>query len=89
MEISILLTILLISITLGGILLRRGEVCLIEMEQICALSNIKYNPKNTFCQGAVKFVMKEVYLLNIITAHDAPKGAQATPIYIDFHTYWG
>lgn len=80
MEISILLTLLLIVISLGRAFFQEGGVCLINEEQINASVTIKYNLKNGLSQCAVKFVMRGLYLLNIVTLNFSQKATQITLI---------
>ena len=89
METIILLTLLLIGILLGGKLLRAGKLCLVPSKQITSGAKINIKALSTRFLPAVKLEKEESHLLNIITFHNALKGAQTTPVYNKFHTYWG
>ncbi|MFC4665387.1 hypothetical protein [Falsiporphyromonas endometrii] len=80
MEISILLTILLIIISLGGTSLREGKICLINEDQIDASLSVNYNLKNVLSQCAVKLVPKAFYMLNNIAMDLIQKATQKTLI---------
>lgn len=89
MEIILLLTTLLTIMLLGVSRLRDGKIYLFGQEQIDDYKCIKYNLINYLSSCAVKFRMKDLYLLNIVTLFNIQKGAQTTPVYTEFHTYWG
>ena len=89
MEISILLTLLLIGILLGRNIFQAGKICLIEKEQINDSVTIKYNLPNTLSPGAVKFVLKGLYLLNIVANTNTQKTTQTTPIQLQNHKLEG
>ncbi|MFC4666859.1 hypothetical protein [Falsiporphyromonas endometrii] len=72
MEISILLTVLLMIISLVRLFFQAGEICLISEEQI--------NPDGCLSRRAVKFVMRDLYLLNIVALNFAQKATQITLI---------
>ncbi|MFC4665386.1 hypothetical protein [Falsiporphyromonas endometrii] len=80
MEISILLTILLMIISLGGASLREGKICLINGDQIDASLSVNYNLKNVLSQCAVKLVSKASNVLNNITMDLSQKATQITLI---------
>ncbi|MFC4666314.1 hypothetical protein [Falsiporphyromonas endometrii] len=80
MEISILLTFLIMIVSLGGLFLRAGKLCLIEEKQIKESANIKYNLINGLSAWTVKFVLRGLYLLNTVALFDAQKVAQTTSI---------
>lgn len=70
--------ILLIIISLGGILLQRGKVCLVEEEQIDASVLTKYILLNSLFVWAVKLILRGLYLLNNFALINAKKVAQIT-----------
>lgn len=76
MEISILLTILLIVLSLGGLFLLEGKICLIKEEQINDSVTIKYYLMNSLYKWAVKFEMKDLYMLNTVTFIGVQKAIQ-------------
>lgn len=77
---SILFTILLITLLLGGIFLLVGKICLIKWEEIDDFVIIKYNLMNGLSRGTVKFIEKGLYLLNTVTLFSTPKVTQTTLI---------
>ena len=89
METVILLTLLLIGILLGGKLLRAGKLCPAPSKQITLEAGIEIKALGTRFLQAVKLAKEESYLLNIITIHNTPKGAQTAPVYTEIHTYRG
>ncbi|MFC4665511.1 hypothetical protein [Falsiporphyromonas endometrii] len=80
MEISILLTILLMMISLGGVFFQGGKMCLVNEEQISDSVTIKYDLNNALYPWAVKLVKREAYLLNIVAASNGKKAAQTALI---------
>lgn len=66
MEISVLLTIFLMIISLGGLFLQAGKICLIEESQINDASTIKQGRRNSLYGWAVKFIFRILYLLNTV-----------------------
>ena len=80
MEISILLTILLIMILLGGSLLLGGKICLILEEQIETSSTNKYDLKNNLFDWVVKLIFRDTYLLNTVSLFITQKATQTTLI---------
>lgn len=80
MKISILLTLLLLIISLGRLICRAGELCLIEETQINGSENIKYTLLNVLSVRAVKFIWRGVYLLNTVTLFATQKAAQTIQI---------
>ncbi|MFC4666828.1 hypothetical protein [Falsiporphyromonas endometrii] len=89
MEINILLTILLIIISLGGLFLQKGKICIIEEVQINDYVTIKYNLKNALYQEAVKLILRGCYLLNIVTLTNAQKATQTTLNQLQNHKFEG
>lgn len=89
MEISILLTLIFIGIILGRTIFQAGKGHLIEEEQINDSATIKYNLPNTLSPRAVKLVLKELYLLNIVTSTNNQKTTQTTPIQLQNHKLEG
>lgn len=89
MEISILLTILLIKFLLGGAFTRGRKICLIEVGQTTLSPSIKFNLKNSLSNRVVKLVLKRLYLLNIVILIDAQKAAQTTQIQPQNLTFEG
>ncbi|MFC4665862.1 hypothetical protein [Falsiporphyromonas endometrii] len=79
---SILFTILLITLLLGGISLLVGKICLIKGEEIEDFVIIKYDLMNGLSQGTVKFIEKGLYLLNTVTLFSTPKATQTTLIQL-------
>ncbi|MFC4665801.1 hypothetical protein [Falsiporphyromonas endometrii] len=82
MEISILLTILLIIISLGGSFLQEGKICLVNEEQINDSVTIKYDLRNSLSHWAVKLVLRDLYLLNTVTLVVDQKATQSTSIQL-------
>ncbi|MFC4665615.1 hypothetical protein [Falsiporphyromonas endometrii] len=80
MEISILLTILLMMISLGGVFFQGGKICLVNEQQINDSVTIKYDLNKALYLWAVKLVNREVYLLNTVTVSNAQKAAQTALI---------
>lgn len=78
MEIITLLTILLITLLLGGLHLQGGVVCLIESLQKGTSIYINYMLKNSLSQCAVKLVLRCLYMLNTVMLFDAQKATQTT-----------
>ncbi|MFC4666514.1 hypothetical protein [Falsiporphyromonas endometrii] len=89
MEISILFTVLLMIVSLGGLLLRAGKICLVMDQKRDAFPAIKYDLANYLAFRAVKLVMREVYLLNNVATTTTPKGAQTTFIQLQNHKFEG
>ncbi|MFC4666325.1 hypothetical protein [Falsiporphyromonas endometrii] len=89
MEISILLTLLLIIILPWGSFLQAGRIYLINKEQINDSITIKHNHKEALYSWAVKLVMREDYLLNTITISDVQKTTQTTLIQAQIHKFEG
>ena len=89
MEINILLTILLIIISLGGLLLQGGRVCLISEEEMDHFSIIKYNLISGLCKWAVKLVRRDLYMLNTVVLTNAQKATQTTLIQLQNHNFRG
>ncbi|MFC4666143.1 hypothetical protein [Falsiporphyromonas endometrii] len=82
MEISALLTILLIVISLGGLFLRAGKLCLMIEEETELLKIIQYDLISCLYRWAVKLVRRDFYLLNIINTYLAIKTTQTTLIQL-------
>ncbi|MFC4665247.1 hypothetical protein [Falsiporphyromonas endometrii] len=80
MEISILLTILLIMILLGGSLLLGRKICLILEEQIETSSTNKYDLKNNLFDWVVKLIFRDTYLLNTVILTNTQKTDQTALI---------
>lgn len=74
MEISILLTLLLMIILLGRLFFQAGKICLISEEQIYLDSCLSHR--------AVKFIMRGLYLLNTVALPCTQKVAQTTLIQL-------
>lgn len=89
MEISTLLTLLLMIISLGGSYLFAGEICLIGGEQIDESLSIKCDIKNRSSHWAVKLVLEEAYLLNTVTISNIQKANQTTLIQLQNIKYKG
>ncbi|MDO4672009.1 MAG: hypothetical protein Q4A76_03780, partial [Porphyromonadaceae bacterium] len=89
MEISILFTFLLMIVSLGGLLLRAGKICLVMDQKRDAFPGIKYDLANYLSLRAVKLVMREVYLLNTVTLTTASKTVQTTFIQPKNHKFEG
>ncbi|MFC4666259.1 hypothetical protein [Falsiporphyromonas endometrii] len=89
MEISILLTILLIVILLGGLFLQGGKVFLMSEEEMDLFSMIKYNLISGLHDRAVKLVRRDSYMLNTVILIDAQKAAQSTIIQLQNHNFRG
>ena len=89
MEISILFTFLLMIVSLGGLFLRAGKICLVMDQKRDAFPGIKYDLANYLSLRAVKLVMREVYLLNTVTLTAASKAAQTTFIQLPNHKFEG
>lgn len=82
MEISILFTILLMTILLGGDFFQVGVICFINREQINNPITIKYDLKNALGNWAVKLIMKGRCLLNTVALADDLKAAQTILIQL-------
>lgn len=80
MEISILFTILLMTISLGGDFFQVGVICFINREQIN--NPITIDLKNALGNWAVKLIMKGRCLLNTVTLADDLKAAQTILIQL-------
>ena len=89
MEISILLTILLVVISLGGLFLQEGKICLDDMQQIDDFVVIKYILKRPLYHWAVKLVMRGCYLLNTVALTDALKATQIALIQSQIYKFEG
>ncbi|MDO4672508.1 MAG: hypothetical protein Q4A76_06315 [Porphyromonadaceae bacterium] len=89
MEISIFLTILLIVVSLGGLFLQGGRVCLILEEEIDHFSMIKYNLISGLHDWAVKLVRRDSYMLNTVILTNAQKATQTTLIQLQNHNFRG
>ena len=89
MEISILLTLLLIVISLGRSIFQVGKVCLIEEVQIKDSISIKHNLRNSLSYWAEKLVMRKVNLLNTVPASNTQKATQTTLILAQIHKFEG
>ena len=89
MEISILLTILLIVISLGGLFLQGGKVFLVSEEEVDLFSMIKYNLISGLHDWAVKLVRRDSYMLNTVILINAQKVAQSTIIQLQNHNFRG
>ena len=89
MEISILLTLLLIIILPWGSFLQAGRIYLLNKEQINDSITIKHNHNEALYSWAVKLVMREDYLLNTITISDVQKTTQTTLIQAQIHKFEG
>lgn len=89
MEISIILTILLIAFSLAGAFLQEGMVCLISGVQMVAFIISRYDLMNSLCRWAVKLIRKDLYLLNIVTLNTTQKAFQTTLIYTEISTFRG
>ncbi|MFC4665836.1 hypothetical protein [Falsiporphyromonas endometrii] len=87
MEISILLTILLIVVSLGGLLLQGGRVCLILEEEMDHFSMIKYNLISGLYDWAVKLVRRDSYVLNTVILTNTQKATQTTLIQLQNHNF--
>ncbi|MFC4665686.1 hypothetical protein [Falsiporphyromonas endometrii] len=72
MEISIILTILLMIISLGRLHLQEGKICLI--------TTVRLILKLGLFAWAVKFILKHLYSLNIVTLNDVQKAIKTTLI---------
>lgn len=89
MIISILLTLLLTVISLGGLILQEGKICLIDARQKDLFSSINNNLKRNLNPWAVKLVMRGLGLLNTVMTAGVQKADQTTIIYTDIHIFWG
>ncbi|MDO4671389.1 MAG: hypothetical protein Q4A76_00530 [Porphyromonadaceae bacterium] len=89
MEISILLTILLITFSLGGLFLRGGKICLVDEDQINDFVTIKYNLKNALFRWTVKLVLRVLYLLNTVILVCGQKATQITLIQLETYKIEG
>lgn len=89
MIISILLTLLLTVISLGGLILQEGKICLIDARQKDLFSSINNNLKRNLNSWAVKLVMRGLGLLNTVMTAGVQKADQTTIIYTDIHTFRG
>ncbi|MFC4665731.1 hypothetical protein [Falsiporphyromonas endometrii] len=78
MEISILFTFLLMIVSLGGLLLQGGKICLMMDQKADAFPAIKYNLANYLSLKAVKLDVREIYLLNNIALPTVSKATQIT-----------
>ncbi|MFC4665971.1 hypothetical protein [Falsiporphyromonas endometrii] len=81
MEISILLIILLTMILLGGLFFQERVICLVDREQIYLCDSLSHR--------AVKFVMRELYLLNTVALVAIQKANQNTLIQTQNHKFEG
>ncbi|MFC4665907.1 hypothetical protein [Falsiporphyromonas endometrii] len=89
MEISILLTILLIFVSLGELFRQEGKICLVMESQINGFITVKHNLKNALFRWTGKFVFRGVYLLNTVILTDAQKAAQSILIQLQNHNFRG
>ncbi|MFC4666878.1 hypothetical protein [Falsiporphyromonas endometrii] len=74
MEITILLTILLIIISLGRLFFQEGKICPIGWK----LTSLH----NCLSHRTEKLIMRKLYLLNIVTFSFTQKAAQTTLIQL-------
>lgn len=89
MEISILLTLFLIIISLGGTFRHGGRLCLVDKERMDAIIIPNSNLLNTSSLQAVKVLIRVLNLLNIVVLNLAPKGTQTIPIQTQNHKFEG
>ena len=89
MEISILLTILFMIVSLCGTFFLGGKLCLIGEVQIDADSVIKYIVNNSFYLWAVKLILGDLYLLNTVAFSDIQNAAQVALIQLKNHIIEG
>ncbi|MFC4665181.1 hypothetical protein [Falsiporphyromonas endometrii] len=89
MEISILLTILSMIVSLGGLFPQAGEICLVKPMQIRAFKSVKFNLRKILSQWAVKLVLRGLYLLNTVILIGTQKVAQSTIIQLQNHNFRG
>lgn len=89
MEISIILTILLIAFSLAGAFLQGGMVCLISGVQMAASIISRYDLMNSLCRWAVKLIRKDLYLLNTVALNTTQKASQTTLIYTEISIFRG
>ncbi|MFC4665678.1 hypothetical protein [Falsiporphyromonas endometrii] len=89
MEISILLTILLIFVSLGGLFLQEGKICLVMESQINGFITVKHNLKSALFRWTGKFVFRGVYLLNTVILMDVQKAAPSVLIQLQNHNFRG
>ena len=82
MEISILLTILSMIVSLGGLFPQAGEICLVKPMHFKAFKSVKFNLRKILSQWAVKLVLRRLCLLNTVILIDAQKAAQSTIIQL-------
>ncbi|MFC4665087.1 hypothetical protein [Falsiporphyromonas endometrii] len=89
MEINILLTILLIIISLGGLLLQGCGVSLIKLDQMGVSPFTKCNLISGLHEWAVKLERRGSYLLNTVIFTNAQKATQTTLIQLQNHNFRG
>lgn len=89
MMISILFTILLMIVSLGGLFLLGGNICLTRGEQIVASLIIQYDLNNASSRWAVKLDLRGMNMLNTIIFNGVQKTTQTTLIYTEFSTSRG
>ncbi|MFC4666771.1 hypothetical protein [Falsiporphyromonas endometrii] len=89
MEISILLTILLIVISLGGLFLQGGKIYLINKEHIDDSLSINYDLNNASSRLAVKLVLRGLYLLNNVISNGAQKATKTALIQLQNYKFEG
>ena len=89
MEISILLTLLLMIISLGGLFRQADKICLIHRRQVDALLCIKQDLNKGPVTWAVKLVLRGLNLLNTITMSTDQKTTQTTLIQLQNHNFRG
>ena len=81
MKISILLTILLIIISLGGAFLPGGKLCL--------FGRMQTDPGHGLYHRAVKLMMRTFYLLNTVALDSTLKGDKTLLIQPQNHKFDG
>ncbi|MDO4672227.1 MAG: hypothetical protein Q4A76_04900 [Porphyromonadaceae bacterium] len=89
MEISILFTFLLMIVSLGGLLLQGGKICLMMDQKADTFPDIIYKLVNYLSLKAVKLIVREIYLLNNITLSTVSKATQITFIQLQNHKFKG
>lgn len=73
---SILLTVLLMLISLGGLLLLAGKLCLSREDEIDESACNKYDYMNWLSLWAVKLVRKDFEVLNTVAETNIQKALQ-------------
>ncbi|MFC4665054.1 hypothetical protein [Falsiporphyromonas endometrii] len=80
MEIIIIFTILTIMLPLGGLHLQSGKLCLHNCLSESTKANIKSRLTEESFHWAVKFVVRELYLLNTVALTYDQKAIQTNAI---------